>query len=108
VWVSFACVFQTLAVFTGRSFRIIFSRVIHRQVPEFVSHPVAQPILASTQVSVDVYASTGEVSEHFAAHPGRHVELVHLGGIEVLPVRHKDDSAWKNIRLHDLNLGTQQ
>jgi hypothetical protein len=31
-----------------------------------------------------------------------------FGGVEILPVRHKDDSQWENFGLHDPNLGPQQ
>ena len=92
----------------GRSFGILFFGAVGRQVPEFVRHPVTQPVIAPTTVGIDVYAATGEVSEHLAGHTCGHMKAVNLGSVEELPVRHKDDATGKDFGLHDLNPGAQQ
>ena len=71
-------------------------------------HPVAQPVIAPVQVYIDIDAPTRQVSEHFAGHPSRHMQVVHFGGVDVLRMRHENDAGWKDSRLHNLNLSAKE
>jgi len=89
----------------GSFFGILFFSALGRSVSEFVRHPVTQPVIAPTTVGIDVYAATGEVSEHLVGHTCGDMKAVQPGSVEELPVRHKDDAAGKDFGLHYLNLG---
>ncbi len=67
-----ARLFQALAVFVGRFFRIVFAGAVFGEVPKFVGHPVTEPFLAHVAVAVDEGGSTGQVCEHGAGVAGRH------------------------------------
>jgi len=60
-------------------------------MPKFMSHPMAQPLLTEVEILIDKNTPAGQVGEHLASHPGRDVELIRLGSIEILPVGHKPD-----------------
>src|SRR5215469_13311994 len=96
------------AVFARGFFGVGFLYAVPGQVAEFVSHPVAQPIISPVTIGIDVNASTGQMGEHLAGHPSRHLQVVHLGRVDVLPVWHEDDTGGKGSRLHNLNLSAKE
>lgn len=52
---------------------------------------MAQPLLTEVEILIDKNTPAGQVGEHLASHPGRDVELIRLGSMEILPVGHKPD-----------------
>ncbi len=75
---------------------------------EFMGHPVAEGIVVDVAISVDENRSAGQVCKQGAGVSSGHVEVKSSSGVEVLPVRHEDDSQRENFGVHDLNLSPQQ
>src|SRR5712692_4258558 len=100
--------FQTFAVFAGRFLCILFLRAVGSQMSEFMRYPVSEGVIAHISVAVDEHASAGQVREHSAGISGWHVEAKCSGRVDVLPVRHKENSQRINVGLHDPNLSSYQ
>ena len=89
------------AVLPCGSFGILLFGAVCGQVSEFMRHPVSEGVIAHVAVAVDEHASAGQVREHGARISGWHVKTKRLGGVDVFPVRHKDDSQRVNAGSHD-------
>src|SRR5437588_1247688 len=105
---SFACILKALSVFTGGFVSGILAGAVGGQVSEFMRHPVSEGVIAHIAVAVDEHASAGQVREHSAGISGWHVEAKCSGRVDVLPVRHKENSQRINLGLHDPYLSSYQ
>src|SRR5438445_9141713 len=105
---SFACILKSLSVFTGGFVSVTLAGAVGSQVSEFMRYPVSEGVIAHISVAVDEHASAGQVREHGAGISGWHVEAKYSGRVDVLPVRHEENSQRINIRLHDPNLSSHQ
>src|SRR6266446_1424167 len=73
------------------------------QVSEFMRYPVSEGVIAQIAVAVDKHASAGQVREHSAGISGGHLEAKCSSCVNILPVRHKENSQRINVGLHDPN-----
>src|ERR1700686_950665 len=105
---SFACIVKTLSVVTGSFVSVTLADVVGSQVTEFMRHPVSEGIIAHISVPVDEHASAGQVREQFAGISGGHAQVESSGRVNVLPMRHKQNSQRINARLHYPNLSSYQ
>src|SRR2546426_4885896 len=71
-----------------------------------MGQPMTQPFLTIVAVLIHENAPGWQMGKHFASHPRGHVELVHFGGIEILPVGNEAYPIRKDPRLHCLNLAS--
>src|SRR5467141_3648356 len=108
MYVWFACILKALSEFTGSFVSVVLAGAVGGQVSEFMRHPVSEGVIAHIAVAVDEHASAGQVREHGAGIPGGHVEAKYSGGVDVLPVRHEENSQRINVGLHDPNLSSYQ
>ena len=102
------CLFEASTQLAGGFFGILFFWTVGRQVAQFVGHPVAKPVGTLVTVVVDEDGSAGQVGKHLAAIAGRNMESKGLGGVQVFPMGHEDDSRRKNRGLHNVDLSSQQ
>src|SRR5437879_2322212 len=75
---------------------------------EFMRHPVSEGVIAHISVAVDEYTSAGEVREHSASISSGHMEAKGSGRVNVLPMRHKENSQRINVGLHGAYLSSYQ
>ena len=106
VW--FACLLKALPIFTGSFVSVVLAGTVGSQVSEFMGHPVSEGVIAHVAVAVDEHASAGQVCEHGAGISSGHMQVEGPGRVQVLPMRHEQDSQRKNLGLHDLNLSAYQ
>src|SRR6267143_3200714 len=104
VW--FACIFKALSVFTGGLVSVTLAGAVGSQMSEFMRYPVSEGVIAYISVAVDEHASAGQVREHSAGISGGHMEVKDSGRVNVLPVRHKENSQRINVGLHGPNLSS--
>src|SRR5438132_7029706 len=104
----FACILKSLSVFTGGFVSVTLAGAVGSQVSEFMRHLVSEGVIGDISVAVDEHCSAGQVREHSAGISGWHVEAKYSGRVDVLPVRHKENSQWINGGLHDPNLSAYQ
>src|SRR5882762_12010773 len=71
-------------------------------------YPESEGVIAHISVAVDEHASTGQMREHSAGISGGHMEAKCSGRVNVLPVRHKENSQRINLGLHDPYLSAYQ
>ena len=105
---SFACILKALSVFTGGFVSGILAGAVGSQMSEFMCYPVSEGVIAHVAVAVDEHASACQVREHSAGISGGHMEAKDFGRVNVLPVRHKENSQRINFRLHDSYLSSYQ
>src|SRR6202030_129011 len=108
MYVWFACILKALSVFMGGFVSRILACAVCSQVSEFMRYPVSEGVIAHISVVVDEHASAGQVREHSAGISGRHMEAKCSGRVNVLPVRHKENSQRINVGLYDPNLSSHQ
>src|ERR1700680_121274 len=108
MYVWFACIFTALSVFTGGFFSGTLAGAVGGQMSEFMRYPESEGVIAHIAVAVDEHASAGQGREHGAGISGGHVEAEYPGRVDVLPVRHKENSQRINSGLHDANLSPYQ
>src|SRR6267378_4279756 len=108
MYVWFACILKALSVFTGGFVSGILAGAVGSQMSEFMRYPVSERVIADIAVAVDEHTSAGQVREHSAGISSGHVEAKGSGRVNVLPVRHKENSQRINIGLHDPNLSSHQ
>src|SRR5712692_5049933 len=88
----FACILKALSVFVGGFISVTLPDAVGSQVPELVSDPVGQPVLAHIAVVVDKDSSAGQMGEHQAPVASGNVKVKVAGRSEVFPMRDKEDS----------------
>src|SRR2546425_47941 len=108
MYVWFACSLKVLSVFAGGFVSSILAGAVGSQMSEFMRYPVSEGVIAHIAVAVDEHASAGEVREHSAGISSGHMEAKGSGRVNVLPVRHKENSQRINVGLHDSNLTSHQ
>ena len=108
MYVWFGCILKVLAVVTGGFVSVTLASAVGSQMSKFMRHPVSERVIAHIAVAVDKHASAGQVREHSAGISGGHMEAKGSGRVNVLPVRHKENSQRINVGLHDPNLSPQQ
>src|SRR6266478_8778320 len=108
MYVWFACILKALSVFTGGFVSSILAGAVGSQMSEFMRYPVSERVIANIAVAVDEHASAGEVREHSAGISSGDMETKRSGCVNVLPVRHKENSQRINVGLHDPNLSSHQ
>src|SRR6266478_9503769 len=108
MYVWFACILKALSVFTGGFVSGILADAVGSQVSEFMRYPVSKGVVAHIAVAVDEHAPAGQVREHSAGISSWHMEVKCSGRVNVLPVRHEENSQRINIRLHGPNLSSYQ
>src|SRR6266851_4110932 len=108
MYLWFACILKALSVFTGGFVSGILAGAVGSQMSEFMRYPVSEGVIAHIAVAVDEHASAGQVREHSAGVSGGHMKAKCSGRINVLPVRHKENSQRIDVRLHDPNLSLHQ
>src|SRR5437016_7939113 len=106
IW--FACILKALSVFTGGFVSSILAGAVGSQMSEFMCYPVSEGVVTHIAVAVDEHASAGQVREHSAGISGWHMETKGSGRVNVLPVRHKENSQRINVGLHGPNLSAYQ
>src|SRR5258708_14162370 len=99
---------KALAVFTGGSVRVHVGGAVGSQVSELMRYPVSEGVIADIAVAIDEHASAGQVREHSTGISGGHMEAKCSGRVNVLPVRHKENSQRINVGLHDPYLSSYQ
>jgi hypothetical protein len=104
MYVWFACILKALSVFTGGFVSVTLPGAVRSQMSEFMRYPESEGVIAHIAVAVDEHASAGQVREHGAGISGGHMEAKGSGRVNVLPVRHKENSQRINVGLHDPNL----
>ena len=104
----FACILKALSVFTGGFVSSILAGAVGSQMSEFMCYPVSEGVVTHISVAVDEHAAAGQVREHGAGISGWHFEAKYSGRVDVLPVRHKENSQWIKDGLHDPNLSAYQ
>src|SRR6266576_852946 len=75
---------------------------------EAMCYPVSEGVVTHISFAVDEHAAAGQVREHGAGISGWHFEAKYSGRVDVLPVRHKENSQWIKDGLHDPNLSAYQ
>src|SRR6266849_639253 len=108
LWLPLACILKALSVFTGCFVSVTLAGAVGSQVSQLMRQPVSKGVIARVSVGVDEHASAGQVREHGAGVSGGHMEAEDSGRVNVLPVRHKENSQRINVRLHDPNLSSHQ
>ncbi len=104
----FACILKPLSVFTGGLVCVTLGGAVGSQVSEFMRHPVSEGVIGDISVAVGEHASAGQVREHGTGISGWHFEAKYSCRVDVLPVRHKENSQRINDELHDPNLSAYQ
>src|SRR6266581_2350474 len=104
MYVWFACILKALSVFTGGFVSGILADAVGSQVSEFMRYPVSKGVVAHIAVAVDEHAPAGQMREHSAGISSWHMEVKCSGRVNVLPVRHEENSQRINIRLHGPSL----
>jgi hypothetical protein len=99
---------EALSEFTSSFVSVTLAGAVGSQVSEFMCQPVSEGVIAQMVVAVDKHGSAGQVREHGTRISGWHVEAECSGRVDVLPVRHKDNSQRKNLGLHDACLSAYQ
>src|SRR3989475_13097792 len=108
MYVWFACSLKVLSVFAGGFVSGILAGAVGSQMSEFMCYPVSEGVVTHIAVAVDEHASAGQVREHSAGISGWHMETKGSGRVNVLPVRHKENSQRINVGLHGPNLSSHQ
>jgi len=108
MYVWFACILKALSVFMGGFDSGTLVDAVGSQMSEFMRYPESEGVIAHIAVAVDEHASAGQVREHSAGISGGHMEAKGSGRVNVLPVRHKENSQRINVGLHDPNLSSHQ
>src|SRR3979409_2191243 len=108
MYVWFARILEVLAVLTGGFVSGTLAGAVGSQVSEFMRYPVSEGVIAYISVAVDEHASAGQVREHSAGISSGHMEAKCSGCVNVLPVRHKENSQRISRGLHDPNLSSYQ
>src|SRR2546430_12791847 len=107
MYVWFACSLKVLSVFAGGFVSSILAGAVGSQMSEFMRYPVSEGVIAHIAVAVDEHASAGEVREHSAGISGGHMETKGSGRVNVLPVRHKENSQRIRSEEHTSELQSQ-
>src|SRR6266566_4254766 len=108
MYVWFGCILKALSVFPGDLVSVTLPGAVGSQMSKFMRNPVSERVIAHIAVAVDEHASAGQVREHSTGISGGHMEAKGSGRVNVLPVRHKENSQRIDVGLHDPNLSPQQ
>src|SRR2546421_307571 len=108
MYVWFACILKAFSVFPCGFLSGILAGAVGSQMSEFMRYPVSERVITHIAVAVDEHASAGQVREHGAGISSGHREAKYSRRVNVLPVRHKENSQRINVGLHDSNLSSHQ
>jgi hypothetical protein len=101
-------VLKSTSVNGSRSFGLVFVSIVQFEVAQLVGYPVPEPLVASVEIVINEHTGTWQMREHLAAHSCGHMQVKHLRGIRVLPVRNKENAVGQDGGLHGRDLSAQQ